>query len=271
MIGGEIEMKNYAKKSLKTSNGITLIALVITIIVLLILAGISISMLSGDNGILQKATTAKTQTGIGQEKEIIVLAYNTVVSNKTSKGDLTAVTDTELDAQLNSDNAGAKAKGNPIKVTFNSSKREYTISSKGIITYIGIKNDNTSKKVGDLEVGDYVNYGEKLTVKTYQTKPEETGGYPSQTFKTDNQMLWRVMNKKDNGNIEIVAVSNMLGKNYQDEDTGLYLQGETGFLNAETILNNMCNELYSNASYGTGRSIRLHWIRQYRSCVLPRN
>ena len=46
--GGEIQMKNYTKKSLKTSNGITLIALVITIIVLLILAGISISMLSGD-------------------------------------------------------------------------------------------------------------------------------------------------------------------------------------------------------------------------------
>ncbi len=39
-------MKEYEKKSLKTSNGITLIALVITIIVLLILAGISISMLS---------------------------------------------------------------------------------------------------------------------------------------------------------------------------------------------------------------------------------
>ena len=39
-------MKNYAKKSLKAYNGITLIALVITIIVLLILAGISISMLS---------------------------------------------------------------------------------------------------------------------------------------------------------------------------------------------------------------------------------
>ena len=39
-------MKKYEKKSLKTSNGITLIALVITIIVLLILAGISISMIS---------------------------------------------------------------------------------------------------------------------------------------------------------------------------------------------------------------------------------
>lgn len=42
-------MKNFKKKALKNTNGITLIALVITIIVLLILAGISISMLSGDN------------------------------------------------------------------------------------------------------------------------------------------------------------------------------------------------------------------------------
>ena len=50
------------KKILKQKKGITLIALVITIIVLLILAGISISMLSGDNGILQKATDAKTNT-----------------------------------------------------------------------------------------------------------------------------------------------------------------------------------------------------------------
>ncbi len=55
-------MKNYTKKYLKVSNGITLIALVITIIVLLILAGISISMLSGDNSILQRATDAKINT-----------------------------------------------------------------------------------------------------------------------------------------------------------------------------------------------------------------
>ena len=51
------------EKSIKTlrnsEKAITLIALVITIIVLLILAGISISMLSGDNSILQKATEAK--------------------------------------------------------------------------------------------------------------------------------------------------------------------------------------------------------------------
>ena len=48
------------EKIIKETNekGITLIALVITIIVLLILAGISISMLSGNNSILQRATDA---------------------------------------------------------------------------------------------------------------------------------------------------------------------------------------------------------------------
>ena len=43
---------------MKNQNGITLIALVITIIVLIILAGVAIAMLSGDNGILKKATEA---------------------------------------------------------------------------------------------------------------------------------------------------------------------------------------------------------------------
>ena len=48
---GKYFMKNFKKKSLKAHNGITLIALVITIIVLLILAGVSIAMLTGENRI----------------------------------------------------------------------------------------------------------------------------------------------------------------------------------------------------------------------------
>ena len=40
----------------KNQKGITLVALVITIIVLLILAGVSIAMLTGDNGVLKKAS-----------------------------------------------------------------------------------------------------------------------------------------------------------------------------------------------------------------------
>ena len=49
-----------------TSNGITLIALVITIIVLLILAGVTIATLMGDNGILTKANDAKRETEIAK-------------------------------------------------------------------------------------------------------------------------------------------------------------------------------------------------------------
>ena len=62
-------MKKFRKK-----NGITLIALVITIIVLLILAGISIAMLTGDNGILYKATIAKEVTNEAEAKEKVQLA-----------------------------------------------------------------------------------------------------------------------------------------------------------------------------------------------------
>ena len=48
----------------KENEGITLIALVITIIVLLILAGITIATLTGNNGILTKTNEAKEQTEI---------------------------------------------------------------------------------------------------------------------------------------------------------------------------------------------------------------
>lgn len=60
---------NNMKRSLKNSKGITLIALVITIIVLLILAGISITMLAGDNSILQRVADAKERTEEAQATE----------------------------------------------------------------------------------------------------------------------------------------------------------------------------------------------------------
>ena len=61
------------KKIGNEESGITLIALVITIIVLLILAGISIAMLTGENGILTKAETAQVETKKAQYQEILEL------------------------------------------------------------------------------------------------------------------------------------------------------------------------------------------------------
>ena len=55
----------------KKQTGITLIALAITIIILLILAGISIGVLTGENGLIKQSQSAKTQTEIAEEKEIL--------------------------------------------------------------------------------------------------------------------------------------------------------------------------------------------------------
>ncbi len=59
---------------MKNNNGITLIALVVTIIVLLILAGVSIAMLTGQNGILNRASQASYQTKLADAAE--TLSYN---------------------------------------------------------------------------------------------------------------------------------------------------------------------------------------------------
>ena len=57
------------KKILKKQKGITLIALVITIIVLIILAGVSISLVLGENGIVSKAKKAKENTELAKVEE----------------------------------------------------------------------------------------------------------------------------------------------------------------------------------------------------------
>ena len=56
--------------------GITLVALVVTIIVLLILAGVSIVMITGNNGILTQAQKAKIATELSNYKEQLELYKN---------------------------------------------------------------------------------------------------------------------------------------------------------------------------------------------------
>ena len=209
-------------------------------------------MLSGDNGILQRATDAKTYTGVGQEKETIALAYNSALAKKASNGNSNAVTDSELNDEL--DNSEATASGNPIIVTFTKSGNVYEIDSNGRIKPNTPKDPN-QKDINDLEVGDYVEYGAKLTKESYSTSTSETGYNSSQTFETDTDMLWRVISKSDE-KVELVATQNVLAN---DNATGLYLKGRTGFLNAETVLKNLCETLY-NSSYGTSRSINVEDI-----------
>ena len=92
---------------MKNNKGITLIALVITIIVLLILAGVSIAMLTGSNGILTQATNADKTTTIATVREKVELAVQAAYTAKLAANPLDT---TELDAsavgtQYGTDNA----------------------------------------------------------------------------------------------------------------------------------------------------------------------
>ena len=76
-------------------SGITLIALVITIIVLLILAGVTINMLTGENGILKQATNAKDVSEKSEFEEQVRLSVIASKMNNSARINLDEL-DTEL-------------------------------------------------------------------------------------------------------------------------------------------------------------------------------
>ena len=123
------------------SNGITLIALVITIIVLLILAGVTIATLTGENGILTKASEASEQTEIGDEKEAIGIAYNGLMAENQGRGGITAEKLKEELIRNGRTDIKDVTGENPITVEFNSG-RKYDIDNSGIIT-------ENNKVIGD--------------------------------------------------------------------------------------------------------------------------
>ena len=80
------------------NNGITLIALVVTIVVLLIIAGVAISMLTGDDGIITNSTLAKLETEFSAYKEEVELYKNNkLIENNNFEGDSLSAGKTSLE------------------------------------------------------------------------------------------------------------------------------------------------------------------------------
>ncbi len=131
----------------KTNNkGITLIALVITIIVLLILAGISIAMLTGENGILTKAQSAKTGTENASAKEKVQLA---IMGARADDGQITvAELKTEVGYQ------GGTVTGDTFPVTVTMDGHEFTVDGDGNITDKNGGEDQTPPKTDGLKPGE---------------------------------------------------------------------------------------------------------------------
>ena len=146
-------------KGINPNKGITLIALIITIIVLLILAGVTLSMVMGDSGIFGKANNAKEQTQLSNAEEIIKLA---VLENKVKSvsGDADALTNEELKTEIGK------------KLT----EQGYTVSGS-TVTYYGDKTidiDNYLEKDLTYNVGDQVTVGgEKFYVIKASSESEE--------------------------------------------------------------------------------------------------
>ena len=186
-------MLSKIKKDMK---GITLIALVITIIVLLILAGVSIATLTGQNGMLTQANNAKTQTEIANEKEAISLAYTRAMADKKGRDNVTA---DDMNRQFGLNGTEATASGsNPITVSFDSG-REYTIDSNENIS--GPEESNIIAKI-------------KIEGETVTTVPTLEGfSYKEGTIDTGyvvvdgegNEFVWVPVDKNQKIKIDVTS------------------------------------------------------------------
>lgn len=171
------------EKLKKNNQGITLIALVITIIVLLILAGVSIAMLTGNNGILKKADDAKRETTIKGAKEAVELEvagsfddngkYSATIAKANMEKNLNGVTVTESNGTL----------------SVNYDGYDFNVDKNGNIGTIG---DATKY----LKLGDYVNY------------PDKDG----------NNILCKVLYNDSNYGLQLVAVNSVCKVTIGDKD-----------------------------------------------------
>ena len=124
------------EKLKKNNKGITLLVLVITIIILLILAGITIATVISDNGIIQNANDAKEQTEIAEEKEIVDRATIQAMGNN-KRGNLVK---NELQEELDKITGKGKTEtseiGEEIEIVFIESDRYYTVDIDGNVAQI---------------------------------------------------------------------------------------------------------------------------------------
>ena len=151
----------YSKEKQTKNKGITLIALVITIIVLLILAGVSIAMLTGENGILTQATNAREKTTKAEEEEKIKMAvmgssvnnngYVDILDETSFKNELTnQFGSQELDVMANRDGS--------FIITIEDTQRKYYVNDdKTVINSDNIIEISTAEELANFR--DDVNSG----------------------------------------------------------------------------------------------------------------
>ena len=127
-------------KKTKENKGITLVALVITIIILLLLAGIAIATLGGENGIFSKVKQSKSKHIESEMKERLIIAIQDLQTEKKGEATLADITQNwlnkenlEFDTTLKDDSS---QEGKLIVMSKNNITRKFLIDSRLNITQI---------------------------------------------------------------------------------------------------------------------------------------
>ena len=262
-------------KNKRKESGITLIALVVTIVVLLILAGVSISMLTGENGIITQAIEAQEKTDIADEKERVQLAA-VAAAGKDGWGEITednlAEELTKNIGKRNEDYTLTK-EGENFLVTYIDSNRSYLVDENGNVTYTG-ESENPGEGDGDgetipdrseLKVGDYIDYVPDKNTTGYSTNKLTstiTGSTSNtSTITQDKQyardktgMTWQILRIYEDGGLDLIG---------SPTSQSVYFSGANGYNNGVTVMNDICKTLYSRGDI-EARSVNYedldHWL-----------
>ena len=204
-------MKQNLKERVNGKNGITLIALVITIIVLLILAGVTIATLTGDNGILTKAQNAKEKNAQKTVEEQINLA---VQASRINEG--LVINKEILEQELTNNGIEiTKSENDELPWTVKKDGYVYTISENGEIK----EKEGIAITTGDIEILKGSTKGKKVSAQilsgeTGTIKWEHTGNITLSATE-GNEITVNVNSNANAGDIATIT-ARIDGKTYQD-------------------------------------------------------
>ena len=249
------EQTNFNTQKLKSNKAITLIALVVTIVVLLILAGISISLVAGDNGLIKKARDARDETRYASIKEEVELWKADKSLAETTGGSRESLNDfiTRLKLKDNEqENVEKDASGKIKKITIKIGDKTIDLSdSKTLVEAF---------KDGEIKVGDYLNYNTKVdTSKSYKSETNQNG-WADQTYTATQETSWRVLGLNESEDQLILISANPIAKNMDTSSTNewdknpyLYMKGAYSYVNCVEMLDGISG-IYST-SLGTAKSL----------------
>lgn len=177
-------------QKLKSNKAITLIALVVTIVVLLILAGISLNLVLGNNGLIKKSKYAKEETTVADEKEKVEMAYASAALKKLGDTVTAEELQEELDSSVGAGKTVVTSNGDgTLNVLFNATGHNYNVD-EGTVEKVEIDNtklamfdtgENVAKKMHSLAIkGEIINDGESYgnlsinAIKRYKETPDLT-------------------------------------------------------------------------------------------------